>query len=196
MAMKHVLLGLLIEQPGYAGELDRRFNERFSLWRPGSSAHADLKWLRDRGYIRAVGQLAVGQGAHAIGVCYEATAGGREFFEAWMLEPVGVEAPPLRSELLMKVGFPAASDELLVQLYRDARRQEQWCVDRIEKLSGRGDLEALAERGKDWPAISPVLIRDAETAYLKATSDYLATVLGEARRVYEQRTGRRLVVED
>ncbi len=196
MAMKHVLLGLLIEQPGYAGELDRRFNERFPLWRPGSSAHADLRWLRDRGYIRAVGQLAVGQGAHAIGVWYEATVEGRAFFEAWVLEPVGVEAPPLRSELLLKVGFPAASDELLAQVYRDARRQEQWCVDRIEKLSGRGDLEALAERGKDWPAISPVLIRDAETTYLKATSDYLTTILREARRVYEQRTGRRLVIEE
>src|SRR5215212_195075 len=196
MAMKHALLGLLIEQPGYAGDLERRFNERFCLWRPGSSPHADLKWLRDRGYIRAVGQVAVGQSAHAIGVYYEATPEGREFFEGWLLEPVGAEAPPLRSELLMKVGFPVASDELLVQLYRGARRQEQWCVDEIAELSDRGDLEALAERGKDWPAISPVLIRDAYAAYLKATSDYARTNLREARRVYEMRTGRRLVVEE
>jgi DNA-binding PadR family transcriptional regulator len=196
MAMKHALLGLLIEQPDYAGALERRFNERLSLWQPGSSPHADLRWLREHGYIRAIGQRAVGEGVHAMAVCYEVTREGRAFFEAWMLESGGAEAPPLRSELLMKVGFPAASDELLVRLYRDARRQEQWCVDRIEELSARGDLEALAQRGKDWSTISPVLVRDAEAAYLKATSDYLTTILREARRVYEQRTGRRLVAEE
>jgi DNA-binding PadR family transcriptional regulator len=186
LSVKHAVLGLLIEEPGYPYDVMLRMRERLGMWQAATSVNKAFDQLDVDGHIRRVRDSNWS----------EATPEGREFFEGWLLEPVGAEAPPLRSELLMKVGFPAASDELLVQLYRGARRQEQWCVDQIAELSDRGDLEALAERGKDWPAISPVLIRDAYAAYLKATSDYARTILREARRVYEMRTGRRLVVDE
>lgn len=186
MSVKHAVLGLLIEDPGYPYDVMLRMRERLGPWQATTSVNKAFDQLVLDGHIR---RLPGSSWA-------ESTSSGREFFERWLLEPVGLEGPPLRSLLLMKVGFPGVSDEVLAQLYRDARRQEQWCVDRIAALSGPGDLAALAERGKDWAAISPVLVRDAETAFLEAWSDCLAMILREARRVYEQRTGRRLVVEE
>jgi hypothetical protein len=192
MAMKHAWLGLVIEQAGYAGDLERRFHERFPFWRPGSSPHPDLKWLQRRGLIEAE-RRAVGEGTHPLqSVWYESTSDGVSFFEGWMREGIGPDAPPLRSELLMKLGFRVIGDELLVQLYRDARAQAEWCVERMNALAGGGDLEALAERDKEMPVLSPVLLRDAETVYLQATNTYLSMVRRELRRVYELRTGRRL----
>lgn len=190
MAVKHVLLGLVIEEAAHGGELDRRFAERFGFWRPSSTSHRDLGWLRNRGYIRPVDGEAPG-GPQS--VRYEATPEGVAFFEAWLRAPVGTGAPPLRSELLMKVRFPTASDELLQLWYREARAQEQWCINRMQALAEvPADLQALAERQKEMPVLSPLLLREAESIYLNTTVGYLALVMRALRRLYETRTGRPL----
>ena len=190
MAMKHALLGLVIEEPGTAADIERRFNQRFGFWRPASSAHPDLHWLRKRGKVRAIEREI--DGRHGSRVWYEATGAGVEWFSAWLLESVGPEAPPLRSNLLLKLEFAGASVELLEVTYADAGESEQWCVQRINALAERGDLVALARREKEMDELSPVLVRDAEMAYLQATIQYLQEIRRELRRVYERRTGRRL----
>jgi len=182
----------VIERPGHGAELDRRFGERFGFWQPVGSSHRDLGWLYDRGYIRHVEQTEGDALTGSRSVRYETTPQGMEFFEAWLRKSVGPDAPPLRSELLLKVSFPATSDELLELWHQDARMQEQWCVDRINALAEPGDVEALAEGHKDLPVLNPLLLREAETVYWNAIIECLTLVITELRRVYERRTGRRL----
>lgn len=183
MSVKHAVLGLLIEQPGYPYDVMLRLRERLPTWQATTSVNHAFDRLEDERvrYIRKI------PGTN----WYEATPAGRAYFEAWLRESLSPDAPPLRSELLMKVGFPGANVELLERWYKEARAQEQWCINRTQALAEEpADLEALAERDKEVPVLSPVLMRDAESIYLNGTIDYLALVMRELRRVVELRTGR------
>ena len=54
MSVKHAVLGLVIERPGYGYELIQRLEQRIEGWRPSETAvYPALRSLRMEGMIRA-----------------------------------------------------------------------------------------------------------------------------------------------
>jgi DNA-binding PadR family transcriptional regulator len=162
MSVKHAVLGLVIERPGYGYELIQRLGERIGSWQPSTTAVYPALHVLSRGQLIRARTEA---GAHRGVVWYEATDAGVEHFRAWMDGPT--EPSPLREELLVKLAFARVED--IPRLIELTREQEQACLDRIVALSGPGDPGELLAREKLWPVLAGLLLRDAEVARLRAT---------------------------
>jgi DNA-binding PadR family transcriptional regulator len=166
MSVKHAVLGLVIEKPGYGYELIQRLGSRIESWRPSYSAvYPALHLLRRQEMIRAREVSGQAAPAHKSVVWYEATEKGRDHFQAWMLAPS--EPAPLRDELQVKIAFAGVED--LPRLVELTREQEQACLDRVLALTGAGAHEDLIAREKDWRVVGHLLLRDAEVAHLRTT---------------------------
>ncbi len=166
MSVKHAVLGLVIEKPGYGYELIQRLGTRIEGWRPSYSAvYPALHLLRRQEMIRAREVSGQAAPAHKSVVWYEATEKGRDHFQAWMLAPS--EPAPLRDELQVKIAFADVED--LPRLVELTREQEQACLDRVLSLTGAGAQTDLLAREKDWRVVGQLLLRDAEVAHLRAT---------------------------
>src|ERR1700737_506543 len=103
MSAKYVVLGLVIERPGYGYQLAQRLQERFgaSGFAP-SGVYSALDRLARDDFVRSAGEKGPGHARRAAPrTIYEATAQGVEHFEAWMLG--SSPTPPLRDELHMKI---------------------------------------------------------------------------------------------
>lgn len=179
MSVKHAVLGLVIERPGYGYELIQRLEERVGGWKPsGTAVYPALQLLGRQELIQARKTA----GGHRGVVWYEATDAGEEHFRLWMDGPS--EVSPLREELLLKLAFARVED--LPRLIDLTREQEQACLDRVVELSDSGDVAALAEQDKPWPVLAGVLLRDAELTRLRATISTLqrcrATMKATLRR--------------
>lgn len=162
MSVKHAVLGLVLERPGYGYELIQRLEERVGGWKPSATAvYPALQLLSRRELIRA----RETPGGHRGVVWYEATDAGEDHFRAWMDTPS--EIAPLREELLLKLAFARVED--LPRLIDLTREQEQACLDRIVELSGPGDVELLAEERHPWPVLAGLLLRDAELDRLRTS---------------------------
>jgi DNA-binding PadR family transcriptional regulator len=168
MSVKHAVLGLVIEKPGYGYELIQRLGERIEGWRPSySSVYPALHLLRRQDMIRARELSAAGgRPAHRSVVWYEATDAGRVHFREWMVAPS--EPAPVRDELQVKIAFAALED--LPRLVEQTRTQEQACLDRLLALThGAGDQALVVDGDDDWRAVGQLLLRDAEVAHLRTT---------------------------
>ena len=137
MSVKHAVLGLVIERPGYGYELIQRLEQRIEGWRPSETAvYPALRSLRAEGMIRAREATADGGvvSAHRGVVWYEATAVGRDEFRAWVRAPT--DLAPQRDPFWLKVAF--ASPEDLPWLVELARELESACLERMAELSDQG----------------------------------------------------------
>jgi DNA-binding PadR family transcriptional regulator len=186
VSVKHAVLGLVIERPGYGYELIQRLEERVGGWKPSATAvYPALQLLSRRELIRA----RETPGGHRGVIWYEATEAGEEHFRTWMDTPS--DLAPLREELLLKLAFARVED--LPRLIELTREQEQACLDRIVELTGPGDVEALAAEDKPWPMLAGLLLRDAELDRLRASIATLqrcrATMKAALRRERERGGG-------
>jgi DNA-binding PadR family transcriptional regulator len=179
MAVKHAVLGVLIQQPGNRWSVHRRLKEQ-GLRHPSATVYSAFDGLLREGLIRETGDA-----------WFEATPEGLEFFEDWMRETVDRQAPPLRSRLLMKLALTSGTAEELAQLHRECVRQEEWCVERMNELEVvDADLEQqLPNAPRKWSVIRDGLLRDAEQAHMTATVDTLSDIRRAAREAYERLTG-------
>lgn len=181
MSVKHAVLGLVIERPGYGYELTQRFEERIGSWRTVSTGvYPALQTLHRRGSIR---QREDGS-AHRNVTWYEATDQGRSEFRSWVREPPALM--PLRDDMFIKIAFATPEDlELLV---KQTRKQEQMCLDRIGRLTGTGvGVSALLEAGTDWRPIGQAWLMRTEVAQLATTIERLQ----EARKLMKDAIARR-----
>ncbi len=167
MSVKHAVLGLVIEKPGYGYELIQRLGERIEGWRPSySSVYPALHLLRRHEMIRARETSAGGERpAHRSVVWYEATDVGRVHFREWM--DAATEPAPLRDELQVKIAFAAIED--LPRLVELTREQEQACLDRVLALTSTRGAELRATGEQEWRLVGQLLLRDAEIAHLRTT---------------------------
>jgi DNA-binding PadR family transcriptional regulator len=126
VAVKHAVLGLLIERQSYGHELANRLDERLG---PGfgvsaGAIYGSLKTLKDDGHIEVVKRVRRGE---QMRVYYGSTHEGVQHFESWMEEPLGRE--PLRGELYMKFALTSVRR---VPMLRDAfQRLELECLAEI-----------------------------------------------------------------
>src|ERR1700684_3518154 len=129
MSVKHAVVGLVIERPGYGYQLAQRLEQRFrsSAFAP-SGVYSALDQLSRDGHVRATGTLGAGPGRRAAPrMIYEATNGGVEHFEAWMLNSSAPQ--PLRDELHMKIALcrPPSLSRLIDTIWG----QELACLGRV-----------------------------------------------------------------
>jgi len=115
MAIKHAILGLLLERRGYGYDLMQRLEARLGpAWQLNpSTVYAALDQLEDEGLIVAresdrSGHVTSPRRASRR-VVYEATGRGVGAFEEWLARPT-VQREPIRSELQLKVAVAREED--------------------------------------------------------------------------------------
>jgi DNA-binding PadR family transcriptional regulator len=196
MSVKHAVLGLVIERPGYGYELIQRLEQRIEGWRPSETAvYPALRSLRAEGMIRAREATADGAAvsAHRGVVWYEATDVGREEFRAWVRAPT--DLAPQRDPFWLKVAF--ASPEDLPWLVELARELEAACLERMAELGEQGgSVEDLRRDEVEWQEIGQAWLRRTEAAQLAVRIEAVQQIRAAMKRAIqrnERRPGPALV---
>jgi DNA-binding PadR family transcriptional regulator len=177
MSAKHAVLGLVIERPGYGYQLAQRLEERFgsSGFAP-SGVYSALDQLSRDELVRSAGEMGAGRARRAAPrTIYEATEGGVEHFETWMLDPT--PAPPLRDELHMKIALCRPGN--VPRLIEAVAGQELVCLGRLQDLKRLGEQTAST---RDWSRLMGTLAAEAEIAFWKSRIEWLQN----ARELLEQ----------
>lgn len=191
MSVKHAVLGLVIERPGYGYELIQRLEQRIEGWRPSETAvYPALRSLRAEGMIRARDATAEGAvSAHRGVVWYEATDMGREEFRAWVRAPS--DLAPQRDPFWLKVAF--ASPEDLPWLVELARELESACLARMADLGEQGGAAGnLRREDVEWREIGQAWLRRTEAAQLAVRIETVQQIRAAMKRAiqrHERRTG-------
>jgi DNA-binding PadR family transcriptional regulator len=178
MSAKHAVLGLVIERPGYGYQLAQRLEERFgsSGFAP-SGVYSALDQLARDEFVRSAGEMGAGRASRAAPrTIYEATAGGVDHFEAWMLD--SSPTPPLRDELHMKIALCRPRN--VPRLIDVVHGQELACLGRLQDLKRVTDGEPA--NSQEWTRLMRMLAADAEVAFWNARIEWLQS----ARELLEQ----------
>ncbi len=186
MSVKHAVLGLVIERPGYGYELIQRLGDRIEGWRPSETAvYPALKSLRAEGMIRARDVVAGGSGsAHRGVVWYEATDVGRDEFSDWMHAPN--DLVPQRDPFWLKVAFARPDD--LPRLVELARELERACLDRLAQLGDEaGTVMRIDQPGTPWREIGQEWLRRTEAAQLGVQLEAVQEVRVAMKRAIRHR---------
>ena len=190
MSVKHAVLGLVIERPGYGYELIQRLEQRIEGWRPSQAAvYPALRSLRAEGMIRA--REATGDGivsAHRGVVWYDATDVGRDEFRTWVRSPT--DLAPQRDPFWLKVAF--ASREDLPWLVELARELEAACLERMAELGEQGGgVEDLRREEVEWQEIGQAWLRRTEAAQLAIRIEAVQQIRAAMKRAIQRHERRR-----
>jgi DNA-binding PadR family transcriptional regulator len=174
MALKYAVLGLLSERRSYGYDLVHDLSDRLGpAWQLGaSSVYAALDRLEDEGLIRTCAltgaDASPGSREAAVRrVTFEATAAGRETFEAW-IAAADCRVEPIRSELYLKVAVARPQDvPALLRAVETASR-----LSRETQEECAGGLEPL--RGDRWQRAAAMFARTGALAHLEAELHWLA----------------------
>jgi DNA-binding PadR family transcriptional regulator len=174
MSMKYALLGLLVERPGYAYDLARRFEDTVGpafIVHYGAIYQALDALERDAlisGALREDAPPDERRRHPGPRVVYETTDEGVEAYEAWIRSPARVE--PLRGDLALKVALsrPEHGPTLLGLI----DEYELACLERLR------DHSAAAERadtsgGAGWRLSSSAIARERATRLLNAEIEWV-----------------------
>lgn len=174
MAVKHAVLGLLVERRAYGHELVARLDERlgpgFAV--PSGTVYTALSTLEQEGDIRVLRRVPKGKMTR---VYYEPTPDGIRHFEEWMDEPTAREAT--RGELYLK--FALITMSRVPTLREEFQRLELECLADISRHTLSPDLAALPDPVP--PALVARLLLDsgdldrlnAELAFIRRTLSVL-----------------------
>ncbi len=185
MSVKHAVLGLVIERPGYGYELIQRLEQRIEGWRPSETAvYPALRSLRAEGMIRARTASDGGAvSAHRGVVWYEATEIGRDEFRAWVRAPT--DLAPQRDPFWLKVAFATADD--LPWLVELARELERACLERMTELGDQGGtVEDLRREDVEWREIGQAWLRRTEAAQLAVRIEAVQQIRAAMKRAIQR----------
>lgn len=185
MSVKHAVLGLVIERPGYGYELIQRLEQRIEGWRPSETAvYPALRSLRVEGMIRARDAAVDGiVSAHRGVVWYEATEVGRDEFRSWVRAPT--DLAPQRDPFWLKVAFASAED--LPWLVELARELESACLERMAELGEQGGgAEDLRRPDVAWREIGQVWLRRTEAAQLAVRIEAVQQIRAAMKRAIQR----------
>lgn len=180
MSLQLVVLGEVIERPGYGYQLTQRLQARIKGAEFGDqTVYPALRALERKRYVR---QRALGADRlaepHKARIWYEAEDAGREHFAAWFGTPL--EQKPLRDELRLRIAAARIEDlPLLLDVLHDL---EQSLMDRTQELAGPGggvDVDELIASKGDWRVAGQVWLRRSEISYLASTIE----TIHDARRL-------------
>ncbi len=172
VSAKHAVLGLVIEQPGYAYRIASGVRRQLRFADLADSyPYWALEKLENEGLVRRVDEngdpLAGAPGRRAI---YEATPKGIASFDDWLLSTAA--EPPLRDELHFRIALCRPRDApRMIELIHG---QELVCLGRVQDLK-RGS-EADMAGGSEWDKMVRMVSRDAELAFWHARIEWLQGV--------------------
>lgn len=173
MSAKHAVLGLVIEQPGYAYRIASGVRRQLRFAGLADSyPYWALEKLEHEGLVRRVDEN--GQPMHdetpGRRAIYEATADGVEQFEDWLLSTAA--EPPLRDDLHFRIALCRPTDApRMIELIHG---QELVCLGRVHDL--KRDSEEDAVDAGEWDRMVSVVSRDAELAFWNARIEWLRGV--------------------
>ena len=173
---KHVVLGLLIERPGYCYDVQQRFSTRFRFLSLSERVtYKIIDQLVEEGWIERVGTKQAGKTERgAPRVIYSATASGREEFGRWIAEPC--EIGVAREEVHVKVVLSQPPDWPRVIELTDTL--ERTCLTAIREMQEASalTLDQLTDPAIPWDTVAAVLVDDAEVTRLQGMVDWLQRV--------------------
>ena len=161
-----VLLGLLLERPGYGYELAQRMNERMGpAWRlTTSSIYPVLERLESDQLVSRTVKDMPGRQRQRERVMYHATDAAEAAFEQWLARPARKE--PVRTELLAKIAVarPVDAPRLLAAL----DEYERDCLGLLETPDAATPDEPPMGAEPSWLALLGELIKGATDEHLRA----------------------------
>ncbi len=171
MALKHAILGLVIERPGYGYEIAGRVSDRCEGWGwAPTGVYAALDGLVREGQIGVIGEKRrTDTGRAAPRTIYEATPEGHDFFGDWVHERSPVS--PHREELDLKIQL--ASPEHLPGLIAETLAQEQVLMGQVAALR-RSRPPSGVESG--WLEARALLQRNGEIKMRQCRIEWLQEV--------------------
>ena len=173
LSTKHVVLGLVIERPGYGYGLQQRMSERLGFLDLAESAvYKTLARLEGDGLVEEARRgpgSRVRRGGERI--LYRATEQGRDEFRTWMASPS--DRAVLRDELQTKLALSNPDD--LPQLLRAVEDQSRLCLADLEGLR-RGSIGLAATTSVPWPAAAQLMVDDFKARWLEAMVAWLDAV--------------------
>jgi DNA-binding PadR family transcriptional regulator len=173
LSTKHVVLGLLIERPGYGYDLQQRLDARVGFLRLSESAvYKILERLERQGWIEETGEKRFGATRRgAPRVTYRATAVGRERFKEWIATPS--DRAVVRDELQAKLNVSDPSD--LPELLAVAEAQGRECLAELATLR-RPVLAQVAEPDVAWHDAAVMMVDDFKLRWLQTLVDWLDAI--------------------
>ncbi|HXE45935.1 MAG TPA: PadR family transcriptional regulator [Conexibacter sp.] len=173
LSTKHVVLGLLIERPGYGYDLIQRARSRFGfLGLSENFVYRTLERLEQDGWIEEIGDKRAGATRRgAPRVIYRATLVGRTRFKAWLAAPS--ERAVLRDELQAKLSLSDPDD--LPELLAVAESQAGECIAELATLR-RPVLAHVAEPTVPWQHAAVMMVDDLNARWLQALVDWLSAI--------------------
>ncbi len=173
LSTRHVVLGLLVERPGYGYDLQQRIGARLGfLGLSESAVYKILERLEREGWIEEMGAKQIGATRRgAPRVMYRATARGREPFEQWMTTPC--ERALLRDELQAKLNVADPAD--LPDLLAAAEAQARECLAELATLQRPALAQAL-EPQVSWQAAATLMVDEFRLRYLQMLIDWLDAI--------------------
>lgn len=177
---REIVLGLLIERPGSAYQLEKRLREQFdSCDYAQGTARQTLKRLHDVGLARPAERGNTRMRRSREARLWEATPAGVATFRAWIRESAAT--PPVREEMHAKIALCQPED--LPRLVEVVREAERVCVYQLQAANQRmrrrdddmGD-------GSDWAAGMALVVAASEKAWWDSRIKWLQGVriyLGE-----------------
>lgn len=174
LSLKYVLLGMVVERPGYGYELQTRIEERLPFYNYTAGAvYPALDRLEGDGWIRASGaKESRGTVRGSPRVMYRATSDGITGLERWMVSPTPLENS--RDTLLAKLAVARRQD--LPRLLEMARNQE---AQLRRQLGGFRESPAPAWSGTGpvpLPLVGAALVRSAEARRVSAAIESLQEI--------------------
>lgn len=172
MSAKHAVLGLVIEQPGYAYRIASGVRRQLRFADLADSyPYWALEKLETEGLVCRVDENGVPltgpPGRRAI---YQATPKGVASFEDWLLSSAA--EPPLRDELHFRIALCRPRDApRMIELIQG---QELVCLGRVQDLKRAS--EADGAEGSEWDRMVRVVSRDAELAFWHVRIEWLQGV--------------------
>ncbi len=187
MSAKHAVLGLVIEQPGYAYRIASGVRRQLRFADLADSyPYWALEKLETEGLVRRVDENGdpLRNGAPGRRAIYEATPLGVASFEDWLLSTAA--EPPLRDELHFRIALCRPRDApRMIELVRG---QELVCLGRVHDLKRAS--EADVGEGSEWDRMVRVVSRDAELGFWNARIEWLQGVRERLEGLPAQAGGR------
>lgn len=173
LSTKHVVLGLLIERPGYGYDLQQRLDRRVGfLGLSENAVYKILERLETEGSIEEIGDKKVGRTRRgAPRVMYRSTTVGRERFKEWIATPC--DRTVVRDELQAKLAVSHPDD--LPELLAVAEAQHRECLTELGPLR-RPVLAHVADPDVPWHHAAVLMADDFKMRWLQTLVDWLDAI--------------------
>jgi DNA-binding PadR family transcriptional regulator len=165
--LKHVILGLVAEQPGHGYELIQRAEQRFG-W-AGTGVYEALDTLTDEGYVRADQAKASASPRAARRTVYSATDSGLRFLHDWLVEPSRFTWPRQELDIKLSLSSPAEWPTLIDEI----AGQEAYCLAELRRLNEEGAIRRPPSPRVTWSEAGAMLQRNAQIKLLQSRVEYL-----------------------